>query len=186
MTPHDVEEYRALRDTIRARGTARVWLFLTGLVAWGGFTIATAALATLPVATLLPLLILAATFECVFSLHIGVERIGRYVQVFLEDGAGWEHTAMAFGRPFRGSRTDPLFTAYFLAAVVLNFVPVLLAEPAPVEIAVVGLVHILAVVRILVGRHAAGRQRAMDLHRFGELKVSNSADQRPDPARSDR
>src|SRR5712692_1617958 len=75
MTSRELEEYRALRDTIRERSTARVWVFLAGLVAWAALTVATAALAALPVATLLPLLILAAAFEAVFSLHVGVERI---------------------------------------------------------------------------------------------------------------
>ena len=45
MTTRELEEYRTLRDTIRERGTARVWVFLAGLVAWGALTIATAALA---------------------------------------------------------------------------------------------------------------------------------------------
>src|SRR5207253_4116872 len=98
MTLRELEEYRALRETIRERGTARVWVFLAGLVAWGALTIATAALAALPIATLLPLLVLAAAFEAVFSLHLGVERIGRYLQVFFEEDAGWEHRAMAIGR----------------------------------------------------------------------------------------
>ena len=48
MTPREIEEYRALRDTIRERGTARIWVFLAGLVAWGALTTATAALAALP------------------------------------------------------------------------------------------------------------------------------------------
>ena len=92
MTPRAIEEFRVLRDTVRSRGTARVWVFLAGLVSWGALTIATASLAALPVATFLPLLILAITFEAVFSLHVGVERIGRYIQVFLEDdGNGREH-----------------------------------------------------------------------------------------------
>ena len=86
MTPRELEEYRTLRDTIRQRGTARVWVFLAGFGMWAALTVATAALAALPVATLLPLLILAAAFEAVFSLHVGVERIGRYVQVFFEAG----------------------------------------------------------------------------------------------------
>ena len=33
MTPRELEEYRALRETIRERGTARVWIFVVGLVA---------------------------------------------------------------------------------------------------------------------------------------------------------
>jgi len=28
MTPRELEEYRALRHTIRERGTARVWIFV--------------------------------------------------------------------------------------------------------------------------------------------------------------
>ena len=41
-----------------------------------------------PLATLVPLLVLAAAFECVFALHVGIERVGRYLQVFYEDR--WE------------------------------------------------------------------------------------------------
>src|SRR5580765_7985942 len=92
------EEYTALRATIRERGTARVCLFTAGIVAWAALTVATAALASTPVATLLPLLVLASVFEAVFALHVGVERVGRYLQVFheIDDAASWEQTAMAF------------------------------------------------------------------------------------------
>ncbi len=177
MTPRELEEYRALRDTIRERGTARVWVFLAGLVAWGALTIATAALASLPVATFLPLLVLAAAFEGVFSLHVGVERIGRYVQVFLEDAEdpgdniGWEHVLMEAGPPLRGTSVDPLFTVHFLIATLLNFVPVLLAEPVPLEVSVVGSAHVLVAARMLFARRAASRQRAADLARFLELRA---------------
>ena len=172
MTPRELEEYRALRDTIRERGTARVWVFMAGLTAWGALTVATAALAALPVATLLPLLVLAGAFEAVYGLHTGVERLGRYVQVFLEDAAdrGWEHRLMAFGTAFPGSGPDPLFTVYFAGATLLNFVPVVLAGPAPIEVVVVGAAHVAFIARLLVVRHRAGRQRAADLKRFQRLK----------------
>ena len=192
MTSRELEEYRALRDTIRERGTTRVWAFLAGLTAWAALTVATAALAALPVATLLPLLVLAATFEAVFSLHVGVERIGRYVQVFFENdappgvidqrdglepvarattpGAGWEHVAMAFGRPSAGSSLDPTFATFFILAAVLNFVPVILAEPVRIEVIVVGTAHVLLIVRILAARRVAARQRAADLERFQQIK----------------
>src|SRR4051812_6927724 len=104
LTPRAQEEYKALRATIAHRGTARVWITVAGLIGWAGLTVATAALAQLPVATLLPLLILGVTFEAVFSLHTGVERLGRYIQVVLEDTVadpGWEHYAMEYGRSFR-------------------------------------------------------------------------------------
>jgi len=171
MTPAEQEEYRSLRATIRERGTARIWVFLVGIVAWAGLITATAALATLPVATLLPLLVIVAAFEAVFSLHVGVERIGRYIQVFLENDNGWEHAAMAYGQPLRGTRVDPLFSMCFLMATLLNFVPVLLAEPVPLELWVVGAVHLFVAIRIVLARRAAAQQRAADLKRFLELKA---------------
>ena len=106
-----------------------------------------------------------------FSLHVGVERIGRYIQVFLEGDSGWEHAAMAYGQPLRGTRVDPLFSVCFLVATLLNFVPVLLAEPVALEVWVVGAVHLFVAVRIVLARRAAARQRAADLKRFLELKA---------------
>ena len=175
MPTHQQEEYRALRDTIRQRGTAKVWILVAGMVAWAAMTMATAALASLPVATFLPLLVLAVTFEAVFSLHVGIERIGRYLQVFHEDATGWEHTAMAFGRPLKGTGTDPLFVAHFLLATILNIVPALLAEPVQLEITVVGTAHLLFLVRVVLAWHSAGQQRAADLKRFEEMKVTGRA-----------
>jgi hypothetical protein len=171
MSTHQQEEYRALRATIRERGTAKVWVVVAGLLGWAALTMATAALASLPVATFLPLLVLAVTFEAVFNLHVGVERIGRYLQVFYEDGTGWEHTAMSFGRPLKGTGTDPLFVAHFLIATVLNIVPALLAEPVQLEITVVGSAHLLFVLRIILARRSASRQRAADLRRFEDMKL---------------
>jgi hypothetical protein len=184
MTRRELEEYRALRATIRERGTARLWIFLAGLVAWGALVIATAALAALPVATLLPLLILGATFEAVFSLHIGVERVGRYIQVFFEEASGWEHVAMAFGPSSRAVRVDPLFANIFLIATLLNFVPVLIAEPVATELVVIGAAHVFVIVRILIARRAAGRQRAADLERFEKIKTGPPDSTATSPARS--
>ena len=176
MTPREVEEYTSLRATIRERGTARVCLFFGGLVAWAAATIATAALAALPVATLLPLLILAAGFEALFNLHTGVERIGRYLQVFYSDedpshgGRDWERTLMAYARAFPRGGSDPLFTIYFVLATILNFVPVLLAEPVRLEVTVVGLGHLGFIARVFVERQASSGQRARDLERFQRIK----------------
>jgi len=183
MTPREQEEYRALRATIRERGTARVWIFVAGLFGWAALVIAIASLAALPIATLLPLLVLAAVFESMFSLHTGVERIGRYLQVFFEDSAqraepagtarsegGWERTAMAFGRAHPKAGSDPLFTTIFIAAAFLNFVPVLVSEPVPIEIGVIGGLHALFIARVLLAKRAAAHQRAQDFERFNALR----------------
>jgi hypothetical protein len=176
MTAREQDEYIALRATIRERGTARVCIFAGGIVAWAAATIATAALASTPLATLLPLLVLASVFEAVFALHIGVERIGRYLQVFYEadplapPAPTWERTAMAFGRPAGAATVDALFTVPFLLASLCNVAPALIVEPARVELIFIGGAHALFVLRLLVARQAAGRQRAIDLARFQEMK----------------
>ena len=199
MTGREQEEYSALRATIRERGTVRVGLFVAGMAGWAALTIATAALASTPLATLLPLLVLASVFEAIFALHVGVERIGRYIQVFYETELrsagdspappalpappaptarpappaalqGWEHVAMAFGRPAGAVAIDALFTVPFLLAALFNITPALLLNPIRSELIFVGGAHALFVLRLLVAKHAAGKQRAIDLERFRQLK----------------
>jgi hypothetical protein len=173
MTPREVEEYRALRATILERGTARHWIFVAGLAVWSALTVAVAALASIPVATFLPLLFLAGTFEAIFALHTGVERVGRYLQVFYEtapDEAAWEHVAMAYGRTFGGGGIDALFSPIFWLATIVNFIPAVLAGPVAIDWAVVVAVHVLFALRIWVARRQSGRQRAIDLARFEQLK----------------
>ena len=179
MTPREIEEYRALRATIRQRGTARFWLLVVGLAVWSALVVATAALAALPVATLLPLLFLTAVFEVIFALHTGVERVGRYVQVFYEpDGLGWEHAAMSYGRLFKSGGMDALFSPLFWLAALLNLIPAVLGGPLAIDWAVVGVVHGLFAWRVWAALHQAGRQRAEDLQRFTQLKAESA---RPAP-----
>jgi hypothetical protein len=173
MTPRELAEYRALRQTIRERGTARVWLQWATFVAWAALAIATEAAAAWPIATLVPLLVLAVGFETGFALHTGVERIGRYIQVFFESedtDRGWEHRIMSYGDAAGAPTSDPLLALHFWIAAVFNFVPVLLANPAPSEWTVVGGLHVLLVARVAAARRQARRQRAIDLARFRQLK----------------
>jgi hypothetical protein len=175
MKPEAIDEYRALRDTIRERGTARLWIVLVGLALWASLTVVTFALAPFPAATILPLLVLAAGFEVVLSLHITVERIGRYIQVFHEAEPGWEHVAMAYGQRFPGGGLDPLFANFYRTATVLNFLPAAFSRPQPAEVVIVGAIHALFVVRVEFARRQAARQRALDLDRFRQLKRETGA-----------
>lgn len=181
MTPRELEEYRALRATIRERGTTRVWLFVLGLTLWAALTLATAAVtSTMPLATLLPLLVLAALFEALFALHTGVERIGRYLQVFYEgddETRQWEHVAMSFGANTHLRLPDPLFPSIFLIATLGNFVPALLGGPLPIEVTIVGALHIVFGLRIVLAQRLSRRQRAADLARFTD--VMNTAQAKP-------
>jgi hypothetical protein len=182
MTGREQDEYRELRATIRERGTARIYLFVAGMAAWTAATIAATPLASTPLATLLPLLLLASVFEAIFALHIGVERIGRYIQVFYEmdaDGDGpqerrWEHAAMDFGRPPGAPALDALFTVPFLLAAAFNIAPAMLLNPIQAELIFVGGAHGLFLLRVVVARQAAARQRTIDLERFRQLKREQS------------
>ena len=127
-----LEEYRALRATIRERSTLRLLVALITFVSWstlalllwrGGIAVGFGSLATL--------VILAAGFEAVFAIHVGVERIGRYVQSRYErpaDGAPrWEHDAMAMGREVSmHAGVDPIFASLFGSATLLNLVPLVM------------------------------------------------------------
>ena len=166
MTDRELEEYTALRATISQRGSVRTCVLVAGLAAWALVSLATI-FVSIPLITILPLVLLAGTFEAVFSLHVGVERIGRYLQVFCEDR--WEQTAMAFGAPLAGTASDPLFTVLFGLAATCNFAPVMLAEPLVVDLAIIGGAHALFFIRLIVARQAAARQRAADLERFRSL-----------------
>jgi hypothetical protein len=77
---------------------------------------------------------------------------------------------MAFGRPAGAVATDPLFTAPFLLAALFNLAPALTLDPARVELVFVGGAHALFVLRLVVARYAASRQRAVDLERFTQIK----------------
>lgn len=175
MTAQEVAEFTELRATIRQRVTQRLWLFVVTLGLWAAATMTIAAFTTLPVAALLPLLLLAGGFETIVQLHTGVERIGRYLQVFYDETdptakeRNWERTAMAYGRAYPGG-SDALFGVHFFLAVLLNFVPVTLAEPVKIDVVVVAAAHVAFVGRLLVARRAAARQRAVDLERFEHIR----------------
>jgi hypothetical protein len=162
-------EFEALRATIRERGTVRLVLLPVCLALWAAAAIATTAAVALPIAALVPLLVLAAGFEAIYALHVNVERIGRYLQVFHEDEGGWEHVAVAFGQRFPGGGPDPLFSGLFLIAAALNYLPVALGGTMP-ELIVAGLLHLLLALHIGTARQRAARQRSLDHERFTAIK----------------
>jgi hypothetical protein len=169
------EEYAAMRATIRERGTARIVLIPLVFIGWAGTAIATAAIITVALSTVVPLLVLAAGFEAVFALHVNVERIGRYLQIFHERDEGWEHVAMLFGTRFPGTGPDPLFGRLFVLATSANLLPVVLGGE-PVEIVVLALLHLGLIYRIRAARAFAARQRAEDLARFDALLGESGGD----------
>ena len=162
-----------MRRTIQQRGTARMLVLPIIFVGWAGTAIATAAVITVAISTLVPLLVLVAGFEAVFALHVNVERIGRYLQVFHETGSeapGWEHVAMRFGQRFPGAGPDPLFSRLFVLATSVNFLPAALGWENIPELVVLAILHLLFINRIRVGRSFAAVQRDRDRERFETLR----------------
>lgn len=166
-------EFLVLRQTIATRGTVRVVLLPVTLLGWAVMGTLLLLFSDLPVAALFTLAILVGGFEAIHALHVGVERVGRYLQVFHEgiaDGPRWESAAMAVGPALPGGGIDPLFTAVFSTATLLNTIPALLPQPTGVELGVLGLFHAAFLLRIVRARGAAARQRAVELESFRALK----------------
>jgi hypothetical protein len=166
-------EYEALRATIRERGSWRVTLFVLSMAVWA-VIFALGMQQGGPLAAFGGLMVLVAGFEAVFALHVGVERIGRYLQVFYEEAGhlpAWERTAMAFGRESSKDGIDPLFSPVYAAGLLLNLVPVALAGQPVFFLAAVA-AHAGFALRIVRARLYAAAQRAKDLERFRRLKDS--------------
>lgn len=173
-------EFAVLRQTISTRGTVRILAAPVTFFTWTVVALVLMLFSELPIAAVLSLAVLVAGFEAIHALHVGVERIGRYLQVYFEEAApgapgaapGWETTAMQTGPSLPGGGVDPLFSVLFLCATALNIVPVLLPQPAPIEIGVMAVLHLLFAVRVVAARLAAGRQRRVELERYRALRGS--------------
>ena len=85
MTEQQLHEFRSLRDAVASRGQLRVALTFAGLCVWAMVLTALVIALPYPIAAIVPLTVLLATFEAIRPLHFGAERIGRYLQVFYEE-----------------------------------------------------------------------------------------------------
>ena len=176
-----IEEYKALRATIRERGSLRCLVAAVTFLGWAGSLVAVAAYVVAPFFGLVPLLVLAGGFEVIFALHVGVERIGRYVQLRYESssrgGPAWEHAAMSLRVSSGG--VHPLFLPAFLAAAAVNWLlglALLLGTASPedpgafwLEVLLLGGFHVVMLVRWLVASRFARTQRARDLEGFARV-----------------
>ena len=174
-------EYRILRETIAFRGTLRPVLTVIGVGLWAVILTAVLAWIPYPVAAVLPLLVLLATFEAIRPLHFGAERIGRYLQVFYEEEGqlerplpqtpSWERVAMRLST-VPGTGGHPLFVPVFFLATIVNTLPVLLAQPLAthIELAALAVPHVAFMVWLLNADRAMRTQRAADLEQFRQLR----------------
>ena len=156
--------------------------FLSGFAAWAAVLAVILAWLPTPMASAVPLLLLLATFEVVRVLHLGVERIGRYLQVFFEEAGGraptrppaWEHTAMPFGPTVPGAGGHPFFLPMFLMASAVNFLAVLFPGPVMVELVTLAIPHVAFVIWMLYCDRGMRKQRTTELARYRALRDSLS------------
>ena len=179
MNDRAAQEYLALRQTVQARGTARPWVCLTGFFAWAVCLLVVVIWLPNPLAAVVPLLLLVVTFEVIRSLHLAVERIGRYLQVFYEESSGadvafapptWERIAMVLGPNIPGAGVHPFFLPLFLMATVINFMAVILPGPVALEMATLTVPHAAFIIWLLHCDRGMRKQRTTELARFRELK----------------
>lgn len=171
-------EYRSLRETIQTRSSLRVTLGLATFSAWAALSLWCWTSVAGPVVGLVPLFVLLAGFEIVLSLHTGVERIGRYVQRMFETGGpappAWEHIAVAMSpRWLSPGGLDPLFSVLFILAAWLNFIPAA-AGADSLQLTIVTITHGTFIVRVVMARRFAARQRAADIAALDSVISSNA------------
>jgi hypothetical protein len=170
-------EFSVLRQTIALRGTARMALVPVIVLGWAILTLVLLLERGSPVATVIPLTVLVGGFEAVHALHVGAERIGRYLQVYYEaerTGPRWETAVMTVGPALPGGGIDPLFAAVFVAAAIANMLSATAGATAP-ELAVLVLLHAGFVFRVIRARLAASRQRAVELESFKAMQSRERA-----------
>ena len=167
-------EFAVLRQTISTRGTVRIILLPLTLLGWGAL-VSTFLITghVSPLASTISLAVVAAGFEAIHALHVGVERIGRYLQVYYEvsnDGPQWETTCMLVGPALPGGGVDPLFTLLLGGATIANLIPLFAVTSTRVELTIVGLLHGLFLVRLVRARWAAARQRTVELESYRAIR----------------
>jgi hypothetical protein len=171
-------EFTVLRTTIAVRGTVRMALLPLTLIAWSSLAAALLMTSDVPVSSLFPLAVLAGGFEAIHALHVGVERIGRYLQVYYETETGgpqWETTAMRVGPALPGGGIDPLFSVLFVCAAFINIIPAMLPSPTTLELSVLGVLHAAFALRVVRARGAAARQRAVELDNYRAIRSSTAS-----------
>jgi hypothetical protein len=181
MVRHGRSEYLVLRRTIAQRGALRHILFVCGAGTWALVLTAVLAWLPYPIAFLIPLLTLLATFEAIRPLHFGAERIGRYLQVFYEEAGSsnrplsetpsWERVAMRFG-VVPGVGGHPLFMPIFLLAIAVNYAAAIFLRPSVIDHVTIAVAHGSFAGWLVSTHQAMKKQREIELERLRHLVSS--------------
>jgi hypothetical protein len=167
-----VHDSESLRAAIRVRETTAPVLLVAAILGWAALTLWVFTTDVLSAATLVPLIVLAASFEAVFALHLTASRLARYLQV--AGDAGWEHLALSYRQRFGAIGANGLFTPIFGLAAVVNFVPAAVSGTVD-ELVGIGIAHGLFGLRLIIATRRATRLHDEDLARFRSLLSDDPA-----------
>jgi len=171
-------EFTVLRQTIALRGTVRMTLVPLVSLGWAVLTLLLLLYGGPPIACIVSLGVLVGGFEAVHALHVGAERIGRYVQVYYEapaDGPRWETAVTTVGPALPGGGIDPLFSVVFVGLTAINLLVALVPLPTRLELGAVAVLHLGFVFRVVRARLAATKQRAVELESFKAMQSRERA-----------
>ncbi len=166
-------EYAAVRQAITQRGQTKAIVALVGFLGWATLWTAAFALVNDVRAVAVSLAVLWVAFEIIRPLHIGAERLGRYLQVFHETPGqlpAWEHTAMALGAAVPGAAGHPLYVPLFVGATLLNGTALWVEGPLTFEGALMLGPHLALLWWLWRADRAMRVQRTDDLARLQALR----------------
>ena len=195
-----IEEFRALRATIRDRAIARVILLAISWVGWAA--IATAIMLVLPATPLLalPLVLVLAAFEVNLVAVRATDRICDYLRVVFEERRavpGWETASADLAGRHPAATADPLFFWIFVAVLCANYLCVVVAvgetaDPSArvredsLDLAVATVLHGAVLLRFVLARRGLVSGRAGELERLRTALHEKGAVSSPDSSSPSR
>ena len=174
-----LEEFRALRASVRERAIARVLLLAMTWLGWAALATAIMLVVPAPLLLTVPLVVLLAAFEVNLATVRTAERVSQYLRVVFEEGravSGWETACADLARRYPGGVGDPLFLWVFVAVLCANYVCVVIAIPETadparawedsLDLALVTALHLALVLRFVLARRALRAGRPQELERL--------------------
>jgi hypothetical protein len=192
MDAIQLEEFRALRASVRERAIARV--LLLGMTWLGWAALATAIMLVVPAPLLLtvPLVVLLAAFEVNLGTVRAAERVSNYLRVVFEERrgvSGWETASADLAGRHPSSVGDPLFMWVFVAVLCANYLCVVIALPETadptararedsLDLALVTALHLTLVLRFVLARRSLQAGRTRELERLRTVTGSEITEDR--------
>ena len=185
-----LEEFRALRASVRERAIARVLLLAMTWLGWAALATAIMLVVPAPLLLTVPLVVLLAAFEVNLGTVRAAERVSNYLRVVFEERrgvSGWETASADLAGQYPSSVGDPLFMWVFVAVLCANYLCVVIAIPETtdptarsredsLDLAVVTTLHLALVLRFVLARRSLHAGRTIELERLRAVTLPGGTD----------